>query len=94
MGKKDGNKSTFYGIDAVWGVISLGMVIMAVSIAVRCNPMNSIFYGFVAFLFSEIYLLQFAIRKYILHTPGYCGGMVMPEAAVAAVQALPPAALG
>ena len=47
-------------------------VVPAVLIATRCNPNNTIFYGIVAFLFADIYLFQWAIRKFVMKTEGYC----------------------
>jgi len=54
----------------------LFIVILAVVIAVRCNPDNSLAYGFLAFLFSEIYLIQFFIRKFIIKEKDYCKGIM------------------
>jgi hypothetical protein len=44
----------------------------AVLVAVNCNKENKLTYGLLAFLFSDIYLLQWAIKKFILNIPGYC----------------------
>tara|TARA_B100000123_G_C25737302_1_gene432111 strand:- start:506 stop:796 length:291 start_codon:yes stop_codon:yes gene_type:complete len=44
----------------------------AVLVAVNCNKENKLMYGLLAFLFSDIYLLQWAIKKFILNIPGYC----------------------
>ena len=38
----------------------------AVMVAINCNPDNQILFGLIAFLFSDIYLLQWAIKKFIL----------------------------
>jgi len=54
----------------------LFIVILAIVIAVRCNPNNSLAYGLIAFLFSEIYLIQFFIRKYIIQEKDYCKGIM------------------
>lgn len=51
------------------------IVVLAIIIAVRCNPNNQLAYGFIAFLFSEIYLIQFFIRKYIIQEKNYCNGI-------------------
>ncbi len=51
------------------------IVILAIIIAVRCNPDNQFAYAFIAFLFSEIYLIQFFIRKYIIQEKNYCKGI-------------------
>jgi len=51
------------------------VVVLAVIIAVRCNPNNQFAYALIAFLFSEIYLIQFFIRKYIIKEKDYCKGI-------------------
>lgn len=50
----------------------LVLIIFAVVLAVHCNPNQKWLMGIVAFLFPEIYLLQFGIRKYLLKEAGYC----------------------
>ena len=42
-------------------------------IAANCNPNNPIIYSIIAFLVPNIYLLQYAIRKYLMREKGYCG---------------------
>ena len=42
-------------------------------IAANCNPNNPIMYSIIAFLVPNIYLLQYAIRKYLMREKGYCG---------------------
>lgn len=51
------------------------LMIVAIVLAIHCNPNQKLPYGLFAFVFSEIYLLQFGIRKYILKEPAYknCG---------------------
>jgi len=51
------------------------VVVLAIILAVRCNPNHELVYGFIAFLFSEIYLIQFFIRKYIIQEKEYCKGI-------------------
>ena len=46
--------------------------IPAVLVAVNCNPKNPIFYGIIAFIFSDIYLLQWSIKKFIFRYGNYC----------------------
>ena len=48
------------------------LMVLAVVLAVHCNPGRKLQLGVVAALFPEIYLLQFGIRKYILKETGYC----------------------
>ena len=47
-------------------------VVPAVLIARQCNPEFKIRYGILAFLFSDIYIFQWAVRKFIMNEPGYC----------------------
>lgn len=56
-------------------LILIFFVILAIVIAVRCNPKNTFWYGLLAFLFSEIYLIQFAIRKFLIREKNYCVGV-------------------
>lgn len=44
----------------------------AVMVAIHCNPNNKILFGIIAFLFSDVYLLQWAIKKFVLKTENYC----------------------
>ena len=44
----------------------------AVLVAMECNKKNKIMYGLLAFLFSDIYLLQWSIKKFILNKSNYC----------------------
>lgn len=44
----------------------------AVLVSVNCNKDNKILYGFIAFIFSDLYLLQWSIKKFIIKDPEYC----------------------
>ena len=46
--------------------------IPAVLVAVNCNKDKKVLYGILAFMFSDIYLLQWSIKKYVLKTDNYC----------------------
>jgi hypothetical protein len=46
--------------------------IPAVLVAVNCNKNSKLLYGFIAFFFSDIYLLQWSIKKFIMKSSGYC----------------------
>lgn len=46
--------------------------IPAVLVAVNCNKDKPILYGIVAFVFSDLYLLQWSIKKFIIRYPNYC----------------------
>lgn len=53
-------------------LLLLVTTIPAVLVAIHCNKENPIRFGILAFLFSDIYLLQWSIKKFIVKTPGYC----------------------
>tara|TARA_Y100000590_G_scaffold401357_1_gene486152 strand:+ start:443 stop:763 length:321 start_codon:yes stop_codon:yes gene_type:complete len=47
-------------------------VVPAVLVAQRCNPELKVRYGILAFFFSDIYIFQWAIRKFVMNEPEYC----------------------
>jgi hypothetical protein len=53
-------------------IILLVTTIPAVLVATNCNKDSKVLYGIVAFLFSDIYLLQWSIKKFVLKYPDYC----------------------
>lgn len=53
-------------------ILLLVTTIPAVLVATNCNKDSKIMYGIVAFLFSDIYLLQWSIKKFVLKYPDYC----------------------
>ena len=53
-------------------ILILITTIPAVLIATNCNKDSKVLYGIVAFLFSDIYLLQWSIKKFVLKYPDYC----------------------
>jgi lipopolysaccharide/colanic/teichoic acid biosynthesis glycosyltransferase len=56
-------------------IIVLAIALIPVYIAVKCNPEHPVMYGILAFLFSEIYLIQFLVRKFAIKSPGYCSAI-------------------
>lgn len=56
-------------------ILMLAIAMIPVYIAVKCNPDHPVLYGILAFLFSEIYLIQFLVRKFVMQTPGYCSAL-------------------
>ncbi len=48
------------------------VVVPAILIARQCNPELKIRYSILAFFFADIYIFQWAIRKFIMHEPNYC----------------------
>lgn len=71
------NPSSFFrGIGGFFvALFILFIAILAIVLAVRCNPDNKLAYGIIAFLFSEIYLIQFFIRKYLIKEKNYCSAI-------------------
>ena len=53
-------------------LLLLVTTIPAVLVAINCNKSNQISYGILAFLVSDIYLLQWSIKKFVLRYPDYC----------------------
>ena len=48
------------------------VVVPAILIARQCNPELKIRYSILAFFFADIYIFQWAVRKFIIHEPNYC----------------------
>ena len=46
--------------------------IPAVLIAINCNKSQQLMYGILAFFFSDIYLLQWSIKKFVMNKLDYC----------------------
>jgi len=46
--------------------------IPAVLVAFNCNKKDKIMYSTLAFVFADLYLLQWAIKKFVLKRPNYC----------------------
>lgn len=53
-------------------LLLLFTTIPAVLVAVNCNPNNPIMYGLIALIFSDIYLLQWSIKKFVFKFDNYC----------------------
>tara|TARA_Y100001936_G_C15575580_1_gene409385 strand:+ start:255 stop:551 length:297 start_codon:yes stop_codon:yes gene_type:complete len=53
-------------------IILLVTTIPAVLVATNCNKDSRVLYGILAFIFSDIYLLQWSIKKFVLKYPDYC----------------------
>ena len=46
--------------------------IPAILVAINCNKDKPILYGIFALIFSDLYLIQWAIRKFVLKDKNYC----------------------
>lgn len=53
-------------------LLLLVTTIPAVLVAINCNKTQPVRYGILAFLVSDIYLLQWSIKKFIMKYPEYC----------------------
>ena len=51
-------------------VVAIGWIFMLIGI--QCNPELKVRYGILAFFFADIYIFQWAIRKFLLHEKDYC----------------------
>tara|TARA_B100001093_G_C26016916_1_gene672193 strand:- start:16 stop:306 length:291 start_codon:yes stop_codon:yes gene_type:complete len=54
------------------GLLLLFTTIPAVLVAINCNKDKKVLYGLVGFFFSDIYLIQWSIKKFILKNENYC----------------------
>lgn len=61
-----------YFIGWVGAFLLIINIIPAFLLAINCNPEHKIFYGILALLFSDVYLFQWAVRKFILKEKNYC----------------------
>lgn len=53
-------------------LLLLVTTIPAVLVAINCNKDRPILFGIIAFVFSDIYLLQWSIKKFVIKYPDYC----------------------
>jgi len=69
-------KNTKYIAPFTIGWISAILVILnaipAILVAINCNKDKPILYGIFALIFSDLYLIQWAIRKFVLKDKNYC----------------------
>ena len=56
-------------------VIDVGMAIIPAYLAYKCNPKSPFVMTLVGFFFSEIYMFQFLLRKFVIKEKGYCAGL-------------------
>ena len=58
-----------------WILMLIGIifaVVPAILIARQCNPELKVRYSILAFFFADIYIFQWAVRKFLLHEKDYC----------------------
>jgi hypothetical protein len=79
VNKKDssgGTKTTNVFVVAIgWILMLIGIlfaVIPAILIARQCNPELKVRYSILAFFFADVYIFQWAIRKFLLREKDYC----------------------
>ena len=73
--KKSKDRTNIILVALGWIIMIIGVllaVIPAILIARQCNPALKVRYGILAFFFSDIYIFQWAVRKFLLHEPEYC----------------------
>ena len=54
------------------GLLLLFTTIPAVLVAINCNKNSKLLYGSIGFVFSDVYLIQWSIKKFILKQKNYC----------------------
>ena len=54
------------------GILLLFTTIPAVLVAINCNKNSKLLYGSIGFVFSDVYLIQWSIKKFILKQKNYC----------------------
>ena len=71
--KKEQPSLIVNAINIVFFILAVVLaVVPAVLIARQCNPEFKVRYGILAFFFSDIYIFQWAIRKFVVNEPEYC----------------------
>ena len=71
--KKEQPSLIVNAINIVFFILAVVLaVVPAVLIARQCNPEFKVRYGILAFFFSDIYIFQWAIRKFVINEPEYC----------------------
>ena len=71
--KKSSNSLIVSAISIVFFILAVVFaVVPAVLVARQCNPEFKVRYGILAFFFSDIYIFQWAIRKFVMNEPEYC----------------------
>ena len=66
-------KDMKFGVLIILLLIIIFQILPVMLIAVNCNPKSPVLYGIISFLFPGIYILQHAVRKYLMKENGYCG---------------------
>ena len=72
---RDMNEYNMYSVSTmfiVWLLAFFVLILPKMLLAMNCNPNNKFGYGLLAFFFGDIYLLQWAIRKFLIGEKGYC----------------------
>ena len=77
-GKKEDQEDNSPNVIVVaigWLLVIIGIifaVVPAILIARQCNPELKVSYSILAFFFADIYIFQWAIRKFLLNEKDYC----------------------
>ena len=69
---EEGKYVSSYILGLISSILIICNAIPAVLVAINCNPDQKILYGIIGLLFSDIYLIQWAIRKFVLKSSNYC----------------------
>ena len=73
--EKETKTANVFVVAIGWILVLIGIifaVVPAILIARQCNPELKVRYSILAFFFADIYIFQWAIRKFLLHEKDYC----------------------
>jgi hypothetical protein len=73
--KNKNNKKSI--LKTVWKIfytitLLILMWVPAILISQQCNPNNKVGYGILAFLFPDMYIFQWSLKKFVRKVDGYC----------------------
>jgi hypothetical protein len=73
--KNKNNKKSI--LKTVWKIfytitLLILMWVPAILISQQCNPNNKVGYGILAFLFPDMYIFQWSLKKFHRKVDGYC----------------------
>ena len=73
--KNKNNKKSI--LKTVWKIfytitLLILMWVPAILISQQCNPNSKVGYGILAFLFPDIYIFQWSLKKFVRKVDGYC----------------------
>ena len=73
--EKETKTANVFVVAIGWILMLIGIifaVVPAILIARQCNPALKVRYSILAFFFADVYIFQWAVRKFILYEKDYC----------------------